>query len=48
VPVGAKFETLATNDLGDDSPASPAVAHGRLYLKGGKYLYCVGKPEKSK
>lgn len=48
VPVGAKFETLATSDLGDDSPASPAVAHGRLYLKGGKYLYCVGKPEKSK
>ncbi len=42
VPVGEKFETLATNDLGDDSPASPAVAHGRLYIKGGKYLYCVG------
>lgn len=47
VPVGPKFETLATNDLGDDSAASPAVANGRLYLKGGKYLYCIGK-EKSK
>lgn len=45
VPVGAKFEVLATNDLGDDSPASPAVANGRLYLKGGKYLYCIGKPK---
>ena len=43
VPAGEKFEVLATNDLGDDSPASPAVANGRLYLKGGKYLYCVGK-----
>lgn len=43
VPVGEKFETLATNDLGDDSPASPAVANGRLYIKGGKYLYCIGK-----
>ena len=43
VPVGATFEALATNDRGDDSPATPAVAGGRLYIKGGKYLYCVGK-----
>lgn len=48
VPVGEKFETLATNDLGDDSPASPAAANGRLYLKGGKHLYCIGRPEKSR
>jgi outer membrane protein assembly factor BamB len=43
LPVGPKFEPLATNDLGDGSAASPAVAHGRLYLKGGHYLWCVGK-----
>jgi outer membrane protein assembly factor BamB len=43
LPVGPKFEPLATNDLGDSSEASPAVAHGRLYLKGGRYLYCIGK-----
>ena len=42
VKAGAKFEILATNDLGDDSPASPAVADGRMYLKGRKMLYCVG------
>lgn len=44
--VGPKFELLATNDLGDDAAASPAVAHGRLYLKGSRYLYCIGKTAK--
>ena len=43
VRAGEKFEILATNDLGDDSPASPAAADGRLYLKGRKALYCVGE-----
>jgi outer membrane protein assembly factor BamB len=40
---GSRLETLATKDLGDDSAASPAVAHGRLYIKGRKYVYCIGK-----
>ncbi len=44
IPVGPKFEPLATNDLGDGGPASPAVAHGCLYIKGSRYLYCIGKP----
>jgi outer membrane protein assembly factor BamB len=42
---GAKPELLATNDLGDGSPASPAVADGHIYLKGRRYLYCIGKKE---
>jgi outer membrane protein assembly factor BamB len=42
---GPKFEVLATNELGDGSQASPAVAGGRLYLKGRRYLYCIGKKE---
>ena len=40
---GPTFELLATNDLGDSSPTSPAVSGGRIYLKGGRKLYCVGK-----
>lgn len=44
VKAGAKFEILATNDLGDESQASPAVADGKLFLKGRKALYCVGAP----
>ena len=39
---GPKFQVLAVNDLGDVSNASPAVADGKLFLKGRTYLYCVG------
>jgi len=37
------FDVLATNDLHDPSSASPAVADGRIYIKGGRNLYCIGK-----
>jgi outer membrane protein assembly factor BamB len=40
---GPKLDILSTNDLGDASNASPAVADGRLYLKGRKWLFCVGE-----
>jgi outer membrane protein assembly factor BamB len=43
IKAGEKFEILATNDLGDDSQASAAVANGRIYLKGRKTLFCVGE-----
>jgi outer membrane protein assembly factor BamB len=39
---GSKVDILATNDLGDAGPASPAVADGKLFLKGRKWLFCVG------
>jgi outer membrane protein assembly factor BamB len=42
VQAGPKCEVLATNDLGDPSATSPAVAGGRLYINGGKFLYCIG------
>jgi hypothetical protein len=29
--------------LGDPSQASPAVADGRIFLRGGRNLYCIGK-----
>ena len=40
--VGATPEILAVNDLGDPGSASPAVAGGKLFLKGRKWLFCVG------
>jgi len=40
---GPTPEILAQNDLGDPSRASPAVAGGRIFLKGGRYLFCIGK-----
>ena len=43
VAAGPKFEILGTSDLGDGSASSPAAAQGRLYLRGARYLYCIGK-----
>jgi len=43
VKAGPKFEVLGTGDLGDPSQASPAVADGRIFLRGGRNLYCIGK-----
>src|SRR5262249_10574974 len=43
VRAGPKFELLATNDLGEPGPASAAVAGGRIYLKGTRSLFCIGK-----
>jgi hypothetical protein len=37
------LDILATNELGDGSEASPAVADGRIFLKGRQHLYCIGK-----
>lgn len=42
VKAGAKLDVLGVNDLGDPSHASPAIANGRLYIKGGRYLFCIG------
>lgn len=42
VRAGAKFDLVATNDLGDPSQASPAIADGKIYLKGRTYLFCIG------
>ena len=41
---GPKAEVLEVNDLGDGGHSSPAVAGGRLYLKGRRNLYCIGVP----
>jgi outer membrane protein assembly factor BamB len=38
---GAKPEVLGTSDLGDASNASPAVADGKLFLKGRRFLWCI-------
>lgn len=39
---GPKFEVLARNPLGEKLVASPALAGGRIFLRGDKHLYCIG------
>jgi outer membrane protein assembly factor BamB len=36
------FRLLARNELGEVFRATPAVAAGRLYLRGDRHLYCFG------
>ena len=45
VKAGEKPEIMAANDLDDASQASPAVAEGRIFLKGQRFLWCIGKKE---
>jgi outer membrane protein assembly factor BamB len=38
------YQLLAKNSLGEPVFASPAVANGRLYVRGKQHLFCVGRP----
>ena len=40
---GTQFEILAENDLSDYCLSSPAISDGQIFLRTGKYLYCIGK-----
>jgi outer membrane protein assembly factor BamB len=42
VKAGPAFELLAENPLEGFTLASPAAAHGQLFLRTGKALYCIG------
>jgi outer membrane protein assembly factor BamB len=43
IRAGRTFETLAENALPDDVSASPAIAGGRIYLRGWANLWAVGE-----
>ncbi|BAX82117.1 PQQ-binding-like beta-propeller repeat protein [Labilibaculum antarcticum] len=38
-----EYVEVATSALGEKSDASPAFADGRVYIRGEKNLYCIGK-----
>ena len=39
---GTNLVVLATNDIGEENRATPAVADGKIILRGNKNLYCIG------
>jgi outer membrane protein assembly factor BamB len=39
----AKYRLLAKNSVGEQVFATPAVADGRLYIRGKSHLFCIGK-----
>jgi outer membrane protein assembly factor BamB len=38
-----QFNLLATNTIGEPIFATPAVANGRLFIRGSEHLFCIGK-----
>jgi outer membrane protein assembly factor BamB len=40
-PASAKFQIIAKNSLGEPVLATPAVADGRLYIRGKEHLFCI-------
>lgn len=42
---GPRHEVLRTNPMGEPIAASPAIAKGRLYIRGEKTLFCIEAPK---
>lgn len=40
-----KYQLLATNKVGECMRATPAVADGRMFVRGTNHLYCFGKKD---
>jgi outer membrane protein assembly factor BamB len=38
---GPKLDVVAENPLGEYCYSSPAIAHGRIYVRGEKHTYCI-------
>ncbi len=43
--IGESYEELARNVLGEKASCTAAYPKGRIYLRGLKHLYCIGKDE---
>ena len=42
IKAGPKHEVVGTNSVGEPVYASPAIADGRIFIRGEKNLYCIG------
>lgn len=41
VEAGPKYKLIAKNNIGETIVASPAIAHGEIFLRGEKQLFCI-------
>lgn len=39
------FQVLARNELGESSSSTPAIAHGRMYVRTTSKLFCIGNSQ---
>lgn len=42
VKAGPAFEIAKTNSIGEGTWSSPAIANGRIYIRGAKHLFAIG------
>ena len=42
IRAGPEFSVVSKNELGEECCASPAMSHGRIYIRGETHLYCIG------
>jgi outer membrane protein assembly factor BamB len=43
IKAGPKHEVLGTNSIGEPSRTSIAIADGKLFIRGEKHLFCIGR-----
>ncbi len=43
IRAGPTHEVVRTNTVGEPVYASPAIADGKIFIRGEKHLYCIGK-----
>jgi outer membrane protein assembly factor BamB len=43
ISASPRFDKLLENKLDDETIASPAVSEGKIYIRGKKNLYCIGR-----
>ena len=43
IAASSRLRRLAENQLNAETIASPAISAGRIYIRGRKTLYCIGK-----
>ena len=43
IKAGKTFEVVATNEMGERMYTSPAVYDGKIYLRGEKHVFCIGR-----
>jgi hypothetical protein len=41
IKAGPEHEVLSVNSIGEAIWASPAIAAGRLYVRGAEHLFCI-------
>jgi outer membrane protein assembly factor BamB len=46
IKAGPVHEVIRTNNVGEPVMASPAIANGKVFIRGDKHLYCIGVGEK--